>query len=127
MDKETVFAWVPKSKEESEMMQRIAMSFGYKWAIGDVNCYGVGGTARLTFHAEDKSIKFGDGFPNAPTATSLRQALEYFKSHTKPATKEIPGAVLHADGHVTLSGGMLSGEAFDLLVATRNEFMEGEE
>jgi len=122
MNKELCWMFKPHNAAVSEMVQRTAFNFGYKWQSGHDKPLYLYELYSLVFFQDTKLICIGS-VNDYPQATSLEQALALFKNPPKPKTKEIPHAVLHIDGSITLSGGMLSGEAFDLLVKTRNEYM----
>ena len=121
MNKELCWMFKPHNAAISEMLQRTAFNFGYKWQSGHVEPLYLNELYSLVFSQDTKLICVG-GVNDYPQATSIEQALALFKN--PPKTKEIPHAVLHIDGSVTLSGGLLNREQFDRIVETRAAFME---
>lgn len=127
-NKTSKWAFLPKSPVESETIQRIAFSFGYKWNISG-NMISHVCERILCFNPSNKDITYSSSKQNVDDqvclyCSSIEEALGYFKTPPKIlSSKETSRGIVYSDGSVFVKGAALSSVEFDDLVEARKSVL----
>lgn len=124
-----IWAYKPESPEDSEMIQRVAYTFGYTWKYSPVPSYCT--APFICFNPIDMRITYGvneESMRNAvkEIVTSSQKALDFLKNPPKePEFLLVGDFKLYKDGSVEGStNGKMTTEEFDKLNRKRDEYLD---